>query len=207
MRTMTNAVARLHGATTQRTGVYRLIVLLMESLSSSEMWVKFCEATRCNIPEHNNRHARRRENLKYHLIHNYYISRCVTWALWKDVGTNAKISWFHYRLSDCLLLWWNQDLIVRETCDNSYCFLAELSAPGTKDLPLEYYSFCFVADCLVRGSLSRCRVVKTIQLSKRGIFPVTLVTAGVKVVCKTVWLVFHKCLRNRNQNLHTDAIN
>jgi hypothetical protein len=40
---------------------------MMEAVSTSETSVNFLETTRRNIPEDSQLHARRRENLKYHL--------------------------------------------------------------------------------------------------------------------------------------------
>jgi hypothetical protein len=44
----------------------RLIALIMEVSSTSETSVKFYYTTRCNNPEDNHLHTRRRENLKSH---------------------------------------------------------------------------------------------------------------------------------------------
>jgi hypothetical protein len=46
--------------------VKRSIALMMEALSFSETSVNIYQTTRCNYPEDNHIHTRRRENLKSH---------------------------------------------------------------------------------------------------------------------------------------------
>jgi hypothetical protein len=48
--------------------IIKAIVHIMESVSTSETSVNFCETPRHNIPEHGHLYTRRRKNLKSHLV-------------------------------------------------------------------------------------------------------------------------------------------
>jgi hypothetical protein len=53
--------------------IIKAIVLMMEAVGTSETSVSFYETTQPNIPEDSYLHTHRRENLKSHSDHSWYL--------------------------------------------------------------------------------------------------------------------------------------